>query len=87
MNQSSLKQGLKDWTDFDGAAFQLAVSLGLMNADTSLVKAKHVFWSTNAIGTMLYNILTLLTERGILEYRDEPDHQYRWNSNFKGTWE
>ena len=88
MSASTLREKLKDWTDADGAAYELACCLGLMNYDTdSMGKAKHVFWSQNRIGGALYNILRELVRVGVLEYRDEPDYQYRWNENFKGSWE
>jgi hypothetical protein len=82
---NTLKDYLKDWTDMDWAMYDLGRCLGLM--DTEFVKAKHVFWSENHVGNMLHDILTRLADNGILEYRDEPDYQYRWNPHFKGTWE
>ena len=44
-------------------------------------------WSDNDLGTLLANMLMSLAEKGILERRDEPDDQFRWNPNFKGSWE
>jgi len=81
-----LKDLLVDWTDIDVAAYQLALCLGLMSANINLGKAKHVFWSNNPIGNMLYRILEELVQEKILEKRDEPDYQYRWNANFIGSW-
>ncbi len=50
-------------------------------------RAKHVFWSTNPVGNMLYAMLDQMVAVGILEKRDEPDFQYRWNPSFRGSWE
>jgi hypothetical protein len=88
MPLTTLKEALSDWTDFDFAAYDLALCLGLMSADIEFAtRAKHVFWAANPIGTMLYQMLHELAKQSILEERDEPDHQFRWNTNFKGSWE
>ena len=87
MNVPTLKDKLTNWTDFDFAGFDLAFCLGLMEADVDLGTAKHVFWSQNDVGIALNDILLRLVDVGILEYRDEPDYQFRWNPNFKGSWE
>jgi hypothetical protein len=85
---STLKTELADWRDWDVASYILSQNIGLMNTDVSLqTKAKHVFWSDNPIGNTLTEILNQLVEVGILEKRDEPDLQYRWNPEFKGSWE
>jgi uncharacterized protein YaiE (UPF0345 family) len=46
-----------------------------------------VFWSRHPIGDLLFNTLDALVDAGVLMKRDEPDFQYRWNPDFKGTWE
>jgi hypothetical protein len=85
---SSLRETLADWTDVDIAEYELARAFGLMGEGVSFsTDAKHVFWSRNPIGTMLYDMLAKLAEVGVLEYRAEPDGQYRWNPNFRGSWE
>jgi hypothetical protein len=78
---------LSDWTDADAAAFLLGIALGLMPDESAFGSAKHVFWTRNPIGEMLYGMLDRLVEHGVLEKRDEPDWQYRWNSSFHGSWE
>ena len=66
----------------------MSQSLGLMNPEVRFaVEAKHVYWSNNPIGNALYDILMKLVEIGVLEHRDEPTDQVRWNSRFRGTWE
>jgi hypothetical protein len=89
MENQTLRERLAEWTDWDFAAFQLSRSVGLMGPDVKFATdAKHVFWGgANPVGEALFNILRELVEAGVLEYRDEPDHQYRWNSAFVGSWE
>lgn len=88
MPLTTLKEALSDWTDVDGAAYELALCLGLMTPNVEFAtRAKHVFWAANPIGHMLYQMLRELEQQSILEYRDEPDYQFRWNANFKGSWE
>lgn len=83
-----LKNDLKEWQDIDTAAFCLACAIGLMKEGDFQVKAKHVFWSNNPIGDMLYEMLKHLVKVGILEENPDPEEMaYRWNPNFKGSWE
>ena len=44
---------------------------------------KWIFWSNNPLGNTLCGILDKLVEVGVLEFRDEPDVQFRWNAQFK----
>ena len=83
----TLRHALSEWTDWDGAAYRLAVSLGLVQDEPGVfqVKAKHIFWSSNLVGNTLYAILEQLVAAQILELREEPDKQFRWNSKFDGT--
>jgi hypothetical protein len=73
---------IEEWTDWDGAAFSLGVTLGFWS-DTDVdplsfrVKNKHVFWTNNKLGNSLYEILNELVKVGVLEKREEPDIQYR----------
>lgn len=77
---TTLKEGLPDWTDWDGAAFKLAVTLGLMeDGQESWLKNKGTFWTSNPRESSLMLILQELVKAGILEHRTEPDVQYRWN--------
>ncbi len=85
---SPLREELSDWHDWDVVAFLLARCLGLMGPDVAFATdAKHVFWTDNTIGNMLHNMLNELVAAGVLDGRDEPDYQYRWNSSFRGSWE
>ena len=83
----SLRESLAEWSDWDGAAYSLAVCLGLMPEGIFPGRAKHVFWSNHEIGEMLFGMLDRLVEAGVLEERNEPDMQYRWRSDFRGSWE
>jgi hypothetical protein len=83
----SLRDTLKDWMDVDLAQSRLAIGLGLMPEGIFQVGAKHVFWTANPVGDMLYKMLLQMSEVGILETRNEPDIQFRWNPSFRGSWE
>jgi len=78
---------MKEWSDWDGAARWLATCLGLMPDEPGWGRTKHVFWSNHPIGNVLYETLERLVQVGVLESRDEPDKQYRWNPAFRGSWE
>ncbi len=86
MNQTTLKVLLGEWTDWDGAAYSLGVSLGLIPDTQGRGAPKGVFWSNHPTGMMLYAMLDELVKHGVLEKRDEPDFQYRWNASYRG-WE
>jgi hypothetical protein len=84
----SLRDDLVDWTDWDWAAHILAQSLGLMEASpSSYGHAKHVYWSNHPVGNALYKALDAFVAAGFLERREEPDVQYRWRPDFRGSWE
>ncbi len=73
---------VSEWVDFDGAMFDLAVSLGVMSQDTSFTTdAKHVFWSSNQLGDALDDMLKILHRIGAVEHNSE-DGKYRWNDRF-----
>jgi hypothetical protein len=76
----SLRERLTDWTDWDHAAFALGCSLGLFSTNATTFDVKHVFWTDNEIGSGLHDLLLVLARLGFLESREEPDEQFRWNS-------
>ena len=78
----TLKDQLTNWTDTETAMFYVGQHFGLFD-DTY---HKWVFWSNNPTSRMLYNVLEQLHQLDVLEKRDEPDYQYRWNSSFVGDW-
>ena len=85
----TLRETLRSWTDWDGAAYCLAVALGLIDPARAPLqtKAKHVFWSQHEVGGALHDMLEILVKLGVIERREEPDTQYRWNQDYRGTWE
>lgn len=88
MEIQTLRDRLSDWRDWDFAAFLLAQSIGLMSSEVRFhLEAKHVFWTNNPVGDALETMLGELVKTGVLENRDEPDDQYRWNPAFAGSWE
>ncbi len=88
MQPKTFKDALANWTDCDIAAFALARSIGLMGIKVDFATdAKHVFWATHPIGSLLHKILNDLVEVEVLENRDGSYGQYRWNRNFIGSWE
>jgi hypothetical protein len=86
MELKTLHDRLTEWTDWDQAGFILAQSIGLMSLDVDFFTAKHIFWTNNFVGSALHNVLKELVTAGVLQNRDEPDAQYRWNPTFVGSW-
>jgi len=86
-----LKKKLAQWHDWDGAAYELGIALGIFDAEKHpfQTKTKHVFWTNNPVGNALHDCLNRLVSAGVLE-RQEPDSgdiQFRWNPSFEGSWE
>lgn len=76
--EGSLRYRLTEWADFDVAEFHLAQVLGPFPDEPFMRSVKYVFWTSNPLGDALTDVLTRLVEVGVLEFRDEPDRQYRW---------
>ena len=74
---SGLGDVLTDWTDWDVAAWELARVLGVPVAEP-FWRAKGTFWTDNAFGNGLHDALLALHRAGVLDRRDEPDEQFRW---------
>lgn len=70
---------LGDWTDWDGAAFLLGRALGVFPESAEFPRVKGVFWTENALGDALHEVLVVLSGAGVLERRDVPDEQFRWH--------
>jgi hypothetical protein len=79
----TLRVALANWTDFDASAHMLAQCLGIMPPQLQMRDVKWIYWSENPLGTMLHSTLERLSELGVLEKREEPDLQYRWNSDHR----
>ncbi len=83
-----LRALLSDWTDWDVASYHVGQCLGLfLSSHSFATDCKHVFWTDNPVGNALMAILDELSERGVLEHRDEPECQFRWSPSFVGSWE
>lgn len=74
-----LNERLADWADFDVAAFFLGKALGVTPAEQSWGEAKGLFWGALPNGLLLMNMLTYLTDIGVLEMCEDSG-QYRWRS-------
>jgi hypothetical protein len=79
----TLRVALANWTDFDASAHMLAQCLGIKPPQLRMKDVKWVYWSENPLGTMLHSTLERLSELRALEKREEPDLQYRWNSDYR----
>jgi len=74
----NLAADLVDWTDVDLAQYSLGSSIGMFPHQT-FHQAKSVFWTDNPVGDALWKVLHSLAEAGVLDYRQEPDYQFRWS--------
>jgi hypothetical protein len=74
-----LAEDLLEWTDVDVASYELGRAVGLFQ-DRTFLEVKGVFWSNNPLGRVLYDILGALATAGVLEYREQPDDQFRWKT-------
>ena len=69
---------LADWVDWDCAAYAVGVALGVFTGEEERLSLKWIFWSANPLGDGLANVLNSLVHAGVLDYREEPEQQYRW---------
>ena len=74
----TLRLRLADWTIFEDPAYHLGEILGIPESELS----PGVVNSKNPVSDMLYRTLASTAGLGMLEMRDEPDFQYRWNPRF-----
>lgn len=75
----TLSRTLVEWNDVDYASFLLAQSLGLFHNESFQTEAKGVFVTDNPLSRVLDQILELLVEARVLEFRDEDGAaQFRW---------
>ncbi|MEV4266640.1 hypothetical protein [Kribbella sp. NPDC049584] len=69
---------MNQWVDWDGAAWLLARAIGVP-LPSKFSASKATFWTDNPMGNGLHDALLALCRAGILDRRDEPDEQFRWN--------
>jgi hypothetical protein len=85
---ATLQERLKGWHDWDTAAFEVGVCLGLWGdfgappGEDPWFGTKHIFWTDNPLGNTLHNFLLGLVKAGMLE-TNEDSLKFRWNPNFK----
>jgi len=84
----TLQERLKEWQDFDVAAYELGVTLGLFEDDPqgtyeAFRANKGIFWSDNPLGNALYGILQSLAEQDFLDW-DREESKYRWSPTAPG---
>ena len=75
------KEALKDWTDFDWAAYKAGLYVGLLEPGTKFDKG--TYWTANPIGHATSLILDGLVYNEFLLKRFEPDYQYKWNPDYE----
>lgn len=92
---------MKQWNDWDGAAYKLGLTLGLFDKQKHSFQTgvKHVFWTANPVGKALHECLESLVGAGVLLGRGDIDEevtngsyhsvytQFKWNPEFFGSWE
>jgi len=80
----NLKEYLNDFKDFDIAAFYLGVCLGLWpDTGKNFLENKGMFWTQNALGDKMNELLEIMVQEKILLKNDE--EQYAWNNKFEGA--
>jgi len=78
----TLRARLASWTDRDVAGYWIALSIGLIEPAASFSSdAKHVFWTNNALGEAIDDVLMLLVKIGAVEH-DQDEQRVRWNPEF-----
>jgi hypothetical protein len=77
----SFRDDMAVWTEADIAMYGLAVVLGLLPHGVSFPEAKHVFWTSNALGDVLQDILDTLGRIGAVDH-DADGTSYRSNPAF-----
>lgn len=86
-SSASFKDRLTGWLDWDCAAYELGVCLGLWidfgapSWEDPWHGLKWIFWTDNPLGNTLHNMLLNMVEVGILESKDDNEH-FRWNPNY-----
>ena len=85
--EKALASALREWTDFDGAMFEIGKVLGVFPEaatwDNYVVggpEMKWIFWSRNAVGDALNEVLAALTKATVLE---QQGLQFRARRDFK----
>lgn len=89
-SSATLKERLSNWVDWDGASYHVGVCLGFWGdfggpyGVDPWHGVKGIIWSANPLGDGIAHFLEALVKEGMLERREEPDIQFRWNKDYKG---
>lgn len=75
----SLPERMREWVDWDVAAYILATEIGAIPPETSFAKAKWIFWNDSPVSTGMHAALLALVAAGVLETED--DELFRWASD------
>ncbi|WP_427886083.1 hypothetical protein ACQHIV_26360 [Kribbella sp. GL6] len=78
MSDPPFPDAMSQWVDWDVAAWLLARAIGVPLPPT-FTASKATFWTDNPAGNNLHDALLALHRAGILDRRDDPDEQFRWN--------
>ena len=85
MMNTTLKENLKEWTDFDVAAYLVGCAIGLFppfdGSYDDFRKHKGFFGTAGTVGEPLAYFLESLVDAKVLE-SDPGEIKYRWNPNF-----
>jgi len=88
-SNADLKERLRGWISWDGAMYHLGACLGFWPdygappGEDAWHGVKGIIWSANYLGNALGEFLDSLVQAGMLERREEPDIEFRWNPNYK----
>lgn len=91
MNKSNatLKERLTGWTNWDISIYTLGACLGFWPDFGAPVGedlwhgVKSIIWSGNPLGDAMATYLDALVKANMLERRNEPNIEYRWNPEYK----
>ena len=78
VSEPPFSDATEQWVDWDVAAWLLARAVGVP-LPSEFWACKGTFWTDNPMGNGLHDALVALYRAGILDRRDEPDEQFRWN--------
>jgi hypothetical protein len=80
---TTLRDGLCEWQDWDGACFMLGKCIGLFAPDASFHKVKWMFWTNNTTGCQLLAALLALSKEGGPLESDDEGPRFRWRKDQK----
>jgi hypothetical protein len=85
---TSLKERLSVWSSWDITSYEVGACLGFwpnfgaLPGNDPWHGIKGVIWSSNILGDSINVFISALVDEGMLEKRDDPDIEFRWNINY-----